>query len=349
MRLGAIGENPIERIIAKTNIPPMPIIETQIAFSMARTIMAGVKLGIFDSIGRGQATPSEVAEACKTDVDATTKLLNTLVGLRYLTHRNGRYGLTPKASKWLLSDSPNSISDKLLFQYDEWDLVGRYEDYITTGQPIEFHGESTDSGGWDRYQRGMRSLGSISGDEVAARMPVPAGATSMLDIGGSHGYFSVCVCRRHSNLSSTVLDLAEAVEHAAPILARERMGDRVSHRAGDALSDDLGQSVWDIVLISQLVHHFNEEQNRSLVRRVAGSLKPGGVCILLDMLRPSSPEGAGGIAAVLDLYFSATSRSGTWPLDILRSWESDAGLKPDKTIHLRTMPGAAMVVGRKAG
>ena len=46
MRLATIGENLIERILIRPNIPPVPLMETQIAFSMARAIMAGVKLGI---------------------------------------------------------------------------------------------------------------------------------------------------------------------------------------------------------------------------------------------------------------------------------------------------------------
>jgi hypothetical protein len=37
------------------------------AFSMARSIMAGVKLGVYDAIGRGAATAAEVAAACQTD------------------------------------------------------------------------------------------------------------------------------------------------------------------------------------------------------------------------------------------------------------------------------------------
>jgi SAM-dependent methyltransferase len=182
---------------------------------------------------------------------------------------------------------------------------------------------------------------------VAKRLPVPAGATTMLDIGGSHGYYSVCVCRRHRGLRATILDLPTAVEHAAPILAREGMGERVRHQAGNALSDDLRQDAWDVVFLSQLVHHFTDEQNRDLVMRIAQALKPGGVCVLLDTLRPSSPEGAGGIGAVLDLYFAATSRSGTWPLETMRAWQRDAGLAVEKPVHLRMLPGVAMVIGRK--
>ena len=47
----------------------------------------------------------------------------------------------------------------------------------------------------------------IDYDKSHKRMPVPDGARDMLDIGGSHGYLSVAVCRRHPELRATVLDL----------------------------------------------------------------------------------------------------------------------------------------------
>lgn len=347
MRLGVIGENLVEWVIARTNVAPAPLVETQIAFSMARAIMAGVKVGLYDAVDRGASTASEIAARCKTDPEATGKLLNTLVGCRYLTHRGGRYSLTPKARKWLVTTSPHSIADKLLFQYDEWDVVTKYEEYLSTGEPLELHGTLEGGAIWERYQRGMRALAGISAPEVAARMPVPAGATTMLDIGGSHGHYSVSVCRRHAGLRATILDLPEAIEHAAAILARDGMGDRVQHRAGDALTEDLGSEAWDVVFLSQLVHHFTDEQNRELVARIGRGLKPDGVCVLLDVIRPSSPEALGGVGAVLDLYFAATSRSGTWPIATMQSWHRDAGLTVEAPIRLRTLPDAAMVVGRK--
>lgn len=119
MRLGIIGETLFERIIARTNLLPAPLVETQIAFTMARSIMAGVKLGIIDAIGAGASTPAQVAAACATDPEATTKLMDMLVGCRYLRHRGGRYTLAPKSRRWLLRDSPRSIADELLFQFDE--------------------------------------------------------------------------------------------------------------------------------------------------------------------------------------------------------------------------------------
>lgn len=348
MRVGVIGENLLERIIARTNLLPAPLLETQIAFTMARSIMAGVKLGIIDAIGAGATTPADVAAACKTDPEATAKLMGMLVGCRYLRHRGGRYTLAPKSRRWLLRDSPHSIADKLLFQYDEWDIVAQFEQYVTDGEPLDLHNTLTDAAAWARYQRGMRAMAAISADEVAARLPVPPGATSMLDIGGSHGLYSVSICRRHAGLNSTILDLPSAVEHAAPILARENMGDRVRHRPGNALTDDLGEGTCDVVFLSQLVHHFTAEQNRALMGSIARALTPNGVCVVLEVLRAASPEAGGGMGSVLDLYFAATSRSGIWPLDTMQSWYRDAGLKVEEPVRLRSLPGGALVVGRKS-
>lgn len=347
MRIGIIGETLFERILAATNLLPAPLLETQIAFTMARAIMAGVKLGVFDAVGGGAATPAEVAAACRTDPAATAKLMDTLVGCRYLRHRAGRYALAPKARKWLLRDAPRSIADKMLMHYDEWDVVAKFEQYVASGEPLDMHGTLTDAAAWERYQRGMRAVAALSADEVAARLPVPKGATALLDIGGSHGLYSVCLCRRHAGLQATILDLPAAVEQSAPILARENMGDRVRHRAGNALTDDLGENVWDVVFLSQLVHHFTDEQNRAVMRSIARALRPGGVCAVVEVLRPASPEQAGGMGAVLDLYFAATSRSGTWPLATMQSWQRDAGLQVESPIHLRTLPGGAMAIGKK--
>ena len=168
----------------------------------------------------------------------------------------------------------------------------------------------------------------------------------MLDIGGSHGYISVVMCRKYPRLRATVLDLPAAIAHAAPILAREKMGDRVVHRAGDALTDDLGAEAWDFVFVSQLVHHFDEPTNRALMTRIARALKPDGIVVVLEEIRSESAD-AGQVGALLDLYFALTSRSGTWSVDEIGGWQRSAGLDPLKTIRLRTAPGTAEVIAKK--
>ena len=164
----------------------------------------------------------------------------------------------------------------------------------------------------------------------------------MLDIGGSHGYFSVALCRRHPGLRAVVLDLPQAVEKAAPILAREGMGDRVVHRAGDALTEDFGTDAYDLILIWSLVHHFDESTNRRLVRRTARALRPGGVLAIGEAIRAKTPAKANQLTAFFDLYFSLTSEAGVWTFDEMASWQRDAGLDPRRPIRLITAPGAGI-------
>jgi hypothetical protein len=180
----------------------------------------------------------------------TEKLLFVLAGAGYLGADDSGYALTPVSSKWLLRESRHSIADKLLFHF--WDLLERAEDYVRTGEPVELHSMS-DEEQWDLYQRGMRAMANATAGEAVRRIPVPKDAKRMLDIGGSRGYYSVALCRRHQELRSVILDLPQAVKHAAPLLAAEGMGERVLHRAGDALTADLDQTP----TISSLAHSLS--------------------------------------------------------------------------------------------
>jgi SAM-dependent methyltransferase len=346
MKLTVTAENPIERLLLAFGAVPVTLMDTHMSFMRARAIMVGVKLGIFDVLAFGTLTASDVASRCGTSIAGTEKLMNALVGSGYLRFSRGKYVLSAVARKWVTRDSPQSMRDKVLFEFIEWTLVEHFEDFVRTGQPLDMH-RSISKDDWGVYQRAMRALSGLAAPEIIRRTPLPTGATTMLDIGGSHGFISVAMCRRHPNLQAVILDLPAAVTHAAPILAKEGMGDRVSHRAGDALTEDLGTNAWDLIYVSQLLHHFDETTNREFARRVARALKPGGLFVILEMIRPSSPQDAGQVGALLDLYFALTSMSGTWSIQEMSAWQRDAGLMPGKTIRLRTIPGAAEVVAVK--
>jgi 2-polyprenyl-3-methyl-5-hydroxy-6-metoxy-1,4-benzoquinol methylase len=348
VRLAPVPENPIERVVARLNLAPRPLLDTQIAYTLARLVMVGTKLGVFEALREGPLEAYRVADRCGLDGRGTQKLLFALAGAEYVKEKNGRYELTPVARKWLVAHSPHSLADKLLLQFHEWKWIEHAEAYVRTGEPLELH--SAISGEeWAIYQRGMRAVAGAAAAEASRRVPVPKDARHLLDIGGSHGYYSVALCRRHEGLSGVVLDLPEAVEHAAPILAAEGMGHRVVHRPGDALTDDLGSRAYDVVLIAQLVHHFSEEQNRALAVRVARALRPGGVYAILDAFRSPSAKDAGQTGALLDFYFALTSQSGTWSPEEMAGWQRAAGLEPKRPIKFRTVPGFGMQAAAARG
>lgn len=333
MRYGIVAENPVERLALASGMVPTPLLEPYGA-AFVRTLMVATKLGVFEALADAPLPVSAVAARCGMNERATEKILDLLVGMRYLGRaRAGEYRLTKLARRWLLEASPQSVRDMVLMKFLEWEWFEGLEEFARTGTPLDVHG-SMSPDEWGLYQRGMRAQSGLAGSWLVKRLPMPAGATTMLDLGGSHGYLSVALCRKYPSLRSVVLDLPEAVEQAAPLLAAEGMGDRVVHRVGDAVTEDLGSEHYDLILAFSLVHHFDADTNRDLAARCARALRPGGIFVIGDLMRPESPAKASAQDLFYDLYFALTSRSGLWSFEEMASWQREAGLEPRKPMHL---------------
>lgn len=334
MRIAVVPENLVERLILASGAFPTPLPDSWMTFLLARTLMTAVKLGVFEALADGPRTVEEVAQACQTKVFPTQKLLNALIGCSYLSQNAGRYSLRPVTRKWLLAGKPGTVRDRVLFQFLEWDIISRTEDFLRTGEPLDPHVQE-DKDKWGLYQRGMRAGVEPMTVEVTRRLKLPPAPKDMLDLGGSHGFWSVAFCRYHTSLRSTVVDLPRAIEHAGPILAAENMGDRVVHRSGDALADDLGERCYDFIFMGNLVHHFDDATNRGLMQRCARALRPGGVVAIFEPFRVEPSDAIGQFGGLLDLFFALTSASGTFSPDEIADWQRAAGLRPRKPFRLR--------------
>lgn len=333
MRYGMIAESPMERLGMASGMVPTPMLEPYGA-AFGRALMVATKLGVFEALRDGPQTSAIVAGRCAVDVRATEKLMNLLVGMRYLRRsRDGAYRLTRLSRRWVLADGPTSVRDMVLMKFLEWEWIEGLEGFVCSGEPLDVHAAMSGDD-WGLYQRGMRAQAGLLGGWLARRLPVPPHATRMLDMGGSHGHFSASLCRRHPGLRSVVLDLPEAVEQAAPLLAEEEMGDRVVHRAGNVLTDDLGTEEYDLILAFSLVHHFDADANRELAARCARALRPGGLYVIGDLARPDSPARASAQDLFYDLYFALTSRSGLWSAKEMAAWQRAAGLEPRRPMRL---------------
>lgn len=348
MRLEVTPENPIERLVLAAGLAPTPIIETQMAFTLARAVMAGVELGVFDALEKQDRTAGELARERGTHPRATEALLNALVGSDYLAYESStqRYSLRPVSRKWLLSGSPHSLANKMRFQFQEWRYLEQLESFVRGGKPLDMHGSDSKEE-WRAYQGGMTDLARLSLGEVLARTPVPKGAQRMLDIGGSGGSYSASFLGKYPGLRSTILDLEAAVVHARPFVESHKLGERLSLVAGNVLTDDLGEGTYDFVFMSMVAHHFSTEQNIAVARKVLRALTPGGVFIIQDIERAKTPSPKNQIGALMDLYFALTSASGTWTLDEMKDWLRQAGFTSRRPVKFRTSPGLVQAVGLK--
>jgi SAM-dependent methyltransferase len=142
----------------------------------------------------------------------------------------------------------------------------------------------------------------------------------VLDLGGGHGRYARTYA--DAGYDATLLDLPLVID-----IARERHGEHLRYLAGDFLGGmELG-GPWDLVLLSNIVHGQSDEENGSLVGRLAQALAPGGVLVLKDMFldeRERHPARAVFFGMTM-LFYTARGRS--YSLSEARAWFEAAGLE----------------------
>ena len=236
MKYGAIPTSLFERLALWSGKVPVPIIDVLFGPLKARAIMAGVSLGVFEAIGNGERAAADLARTLQLDADALDLLLRTLVVCDYVVQRGDRFALSFMARQTMVEGGSMRLLGYLRFNYAQWDFIGHLEELVRTGRGLDFHDTMTAVDEWRDYQVGMLELARIDAPVVAARVPVRKGATSLLDLAGSHGFIGAAICRRHPPMRSTVIDLAQAVAHARPLAHDAGIDDVVTHREGDLLT-----------------------------------------------------------------------------------------------------------------
>jgi 2-polyprenyl-3-methyl-5-hydroxy-6-metoxy-1,4-benzoquinol methylase len=346
MKIGAIPQNPLEWLVIKSNAAPAPLMHTQIAFVLSRAILCAFRFGIFETMKDGGASLQQIAAKTNLNERALHSLLNVLLSAGYFRYKNGTYNLTKMARKWCLKDAPNSVYNQQLFNIVCWDWMVYMDEFLQTGKGLQYH-ETFNDYEWGLYQKGMESVAASTAAASVKIAPKLSAPTRMLDIGGAHGIYSVSFCKKYPTLNATVLDLPPAVEKATPILAKYGMGDKVKHRAGNALTDDLGANEYDVILVSSLIHHFSKEQTLLLSEKISTALKPGGYYLIQEFTKPKTATKMEMIGSVLDLFFNMSSTAGNWSLEEIRKFQNSGGLKHVKINKFLVPPGYIQAVGMK--
>ena len=348
MQLRVFPDTFIEWLALKFNLVPMPLLHAQVLPVISKAVLEAVDLGVFKAISEGCTTAESVATQCGLDARATSQLLGVLASVGYLRFRKGEYHVTSLTRKWILPDSSSTVRDLALYNNRVvWPWLEKMGGYLKTGKGLQYH-DTFGPDEWELYQRAMWGGAVAEAKEFARKVPLPKNATRMLDIGGSHGLHSVETCRRYPQLRATILDLPGAVEKAAPLLAEQGMGERVVHQPGNILTDSLPEDTYDLILMSSVAHHFTEEQNILVAQKVAQALKPGGVFIINEFIRPDPSAAPELVGSSTDLFFGLTSTSGNWSVDEMNAWQRAAGLTPLRPIGYRALPGRYQV-GAKCG
>lgn len=344
MKYGFTPTNPGEAAALLAGQVPLPLIDSVFGLLKVRCLMAAVSLEVFEALRDGPSAPAQLAGRTGLDAGALELLLRVLAFFGYIALDGDRFSLTGLSRRALLAGAPQDQTGYVLWNYTQWEFAEHLEELLRTGKGLDFHHTMTDQSRWGHYQRGMLELARFDAPVIARGVPVKPGAARLLDVAGSHGLFGAAICRRHPPMRSTVLDLPAAIEHARALAQSAGHGDLVDYRAGDLLADDLG-SGWDVVLLSNILHHFSPEQNEQILRRVKSATSAGGTVAIWELERPKNGASAGP-GDVAGLLFRLSSNASTYGASDYEGWLERAGFREVRSLRSLLSPGNVLVVGR---
>ena len=346
MKLSPVAQTIPEWIALKADLVPVPLAHTHICFMLSKAILEAFSLNVFEAFKVAPLTLEQAVEITQLNQRALKSLMNVLISTGYFNYSNGKYSLTRHARKWCLKESSHSLYNQQLFNNVCWNWMEYFSEFLKTGKGLQYH-ETFNDREWELYQKGMESVASGSAEQTVRMAPKLISPTKMLDIGGSHGLYSAEFCKKYPSMKAVILDLPQAVEKAEPLLRKKYSGNNISYQKGNALTDDFGNKEYDLVLISSLMHHFTHEQNISVTKKIAKSLKKGGYMIIQEFLRPEPSPKMEMVGTILDLFFNLSSTSGNWSKDELINFQQQAGLKHLKVKKFLTLPGFVQVIAEK--
>jgi hypothetical protein len=310
----------------------------------ARSLMAAVRLGIFEALAAGPRMVAELAAELHLDTITLELLLRCMAWAGYTEKTGSRFRLSKLGRTTMVAGSGMDMTGFLQFNYVQWRMVENMENLLQTGRGVDFHKTMTDPDEWAWYQKAMLDVARFHAPFLAKLVPVRKGASQLLDVAGSHGLLGAAICRRHPPMRATVVDLPIAIEHARALARIAGIADVVEHRAGDITKDELGHHN-DVALVANIAHHFLPDQNIALLKRIGATLTGGGTLAIWDLETPdaeSDPGGGDGVA----LFFRLTSTALCYSGKEYSRWLRDSGYNSIRVTRPAMAPGYVLVVGR---
>lgn len=276
-------------------VTPDRILQVGLGFWPAKTLLTAVEHEVFTVLGSKKLDGARIAEACRWHPRGVFDLLDGLVALGLLD-RDGDgpealYRNTAETATFLDKKSPDYVGGILemanarLYRY--WDGLG---DAMRTGQPqteIKQSGESIfavlyrDPAKLRQFMSAMVGLSAMNFRALAEKFDFSRFAT-LCDVGGATGQLSIAVAKRHPRIRCTSFDLPAVAPIAAETIAAAGLSDRVRTASGDFFADPFPRA--DVITMGMILHDWNLERKKSLIRSAYAALPSGGAFIVVESL-----------------------------------------------------------------
>jgi 2-polyprenyl-3-methyl-5-hydroxy-6-metoxy-1,4-benzoquinol methylase len=279
---------------------PQLFFQTINAYQQTEALKAAIELEVFTAIGEGNATAAGIAKRCEASERGVRILCDFLCIMNFLTKDGSRYKLTPDSAMFLDKRSPAYLGGATEFITTEklMDNFKNLAEVVRKGGSLDPDGGTVapDNPIWVKFARGMAPMMALPAQLLAKLVDPKADRTlRILDIAAGHGLYGLAFAKNNPQASIVALDWPNVLEVAKENARNAGVADRYSTIAGSAFDVDYGTG-YDLILLTNFLHHFEPPTNEKLLRKVHAALAKGGRAITLEFVpnedRITPPEAA---------------------------------------------------------
>jgi 2-polyprenyl-3-methyl-5-hydroxy-6-metoxy-1,4-benzoquinol methylase len=279
---------------------PQLFFQTINAHQRTEALKAAIELEVFTAIGEGNTTATELASRCQTSEKGMRVLCDFLTIMEMLTKQDNRYALTLDSATFLDKRSPAYLGGATEFLCSPMATDGAKhmaEAVRKGGTVMEDDGTiGPENPIWVKFARAMAPMMALASQLLAKLVdPHPDRKLKILDIAAGHGLYGIAFATHNSQAEITALDWKAVLEVAKENAQKAGVGDRYSTIEGSAFDVEFG-SGYDLILLTNFLHHFDPPTCETLLRKVRAALADGGRVVTLEFIpnddRVTPPDSA---------------------------------------------------------
>ncbi|HEV2836263.1 MAG TPA: class I SAM-dependent methyltransferase [Pyrinomonadaceae bacterium] len=280
---------------------PQLFFRTINAHQQTEALKAAIELEVFTAIGEGNTSAAEIAKRTGAAEKGVRILCDFLTIHGMLNKQGDQYALTLDSATFLDKRSPAYLGGAIEFLCSPMLTEGSKhmtEAVRKGGTAMEGDGTiGPDHPIWVKFARGMAPMMALPSQLIAKLVdPQPTRKLKVLDIAAGHGLFGIAFAKNNPQVEITAVDWKAVLEVAKENAQKAGVGDRYSTIEGDAFEVEFGTG-YDLVLLTNFLHHFDPPTCETLLRKVHNALGDGGRAVTLEFVpnddRVTPPDSAG--------------------------------------------------------
>lgn len=185
-------------------------------------------------------------------------------------------------------------------------FFGRLTEAVRNGGCESVGSVEAEYDGWIPFAEEMGAMMFPTAQAIAKLLGQMSGR--VLDVAAGHGLFGIVLAQRNPTAHVTALDWPKVLDVARRNAMRMGVGERYATIAGDAFNVEL-DGPYDLILLTNLLHHFSAEQCVTLLKRLRAALRAGGRLVTLEFI-PNADRVTPPMSATFPLVMLATTAKG---------------------------------------